>query len=399
MSGNHRRLDANRQENTLFTRSDLFTVLAAVPPLGVSIFLPTHVRGSEVRQGPIRLKNLISQAHNGLLAAGLSAAQADAFMAPAASLIDDYPFWQHQDQGLVLFLDSDREHHYQVPIPLSEQVVVGPGFHVRPLLPILAADGAFCVLTITAGSVRLFDASRFALVEADSSDLPENLSDDLGEPDYENPVQASPVARPHTGSISISNAQVYGDSPAEWRKSRLVEFARRVATAVERRLAVNPVPLVLVADAEVGGHFRKLSTLGPLLAGVIEANPESMDQQQLHEAAYTVMRPRLDAGPVEAVERCQALLGSEDPRATTSTEDLVRAAYQGRVDTAFLSEDETVSGSYDEANDQIVNGDGPQAGDLLEAVAVQTLQHGGAVHLLSRAKVPGPGPAAAVLRY
>ncbi len=200
-------------------------------PLAVSIFLPTHVRGRETRQDPIRLKNLTTQAHDNLMAAGISPADGDTLLAPALELLDDHPFWQHQSQGLALFLGTGTAHRYKVPIPLTEQVVVGPGFHIRPLLPILAADGAYRVLTITAGKVRMFDASRFALTEAENTGLPDNLADDLGEPDYENPVQASTVARPHTGSINIDNAQVYGDSPAEWRKGRIVEFARRVATA------------------------------------------------------------------------------------------------------------------------------------------------------------------------
>lgn len=33
----------------MFTRSDLSALMSAAPPLGVSIFLPTHIRGSEIR--------------------------------------------------------------------------------------------------------------------------------------------------------------------------------------------------------------------------------------------------------------------------------------------------------------------------------------------------------------
>ncbi len=383
----------------MFTRSDLATLLADTSPLAVSIFLPTHVRGRETRQDPIRLKNLTTQAHEQLMAAGISPADGETLLAPALELLDDYPFWQHQSQGLALFLGGGAAHRYNVPIPLPEQVVVGPGFHIRPLLPILAADGAYRVLTITAGKVRLFDASRFALTEAENTGLPDNLADDLGEPDYENPVQASPVARPHTGSINIGNAQVYGDSPAEWRKGRIVEFARRVAIAVEQRLAADPLPVVLVADAEIGGQFQKVSTLGPLLAGVIDGNPEVMDSQQLHDATYLVMQQRLDAVRAQASDRVEALLGSGDPRATTITDEVVRAAYQGRVDIVLLAEEAAAWGRYDEATDQIINGDAMQAGDLLEAVAVQTLRHGGVVHLLAEAQMPGPVTAAAILRY
>ena len=39
----------------MFTPSDLSDLITADPPVAVSAFLPTHVRGVEVRQGPIRL--------------------------------------------------------------------------------------------------------------------------------------------------------------------------------------------------------------------------------------------------------------------------------------------------------------------------------------------------------
>ena len=226
----------------MFTKSDLSALMDAAPPLGVSIFLPTHVRGAEVRQDPIRLKNLAADARDKLEAAGLSRVEADELLAPALALVEDYKFWQHQDQGLALFLGDGEARRHKVPLPFAEQVVVGPGFHVKPLLPVLAADGAFHVLTITADRVRLFDASRFSMAEVDSGDLPENLDEVTGEfSDYENPVQSAPVARPHTASISIGNAQVYGDSPEDWRKGQLVEYVRRVASALQDRLASSPL--------------------------------------------------------------------------------------------------------------------------------------------------------------
>jgi hypothetical protein len=374
----------------LFTRSDLSTLLTADPALGISIFLPTHVLGSEVRQGPIRLKNLTAQARDDLVSTGLERAEAEAFLAPATALIEDYRFWQHQNHGLALFLDGGEPRCYRVPLPLAERVVVGPGFHVRPLLPVLEADGAFLVVTITADQVRLCEASRFALVEDDAADLPRSLDEVLGEADYQNPLQASPVARPNTGSISISQAQVYGDSPAEWRKGRLVEFARRVAAALQQHVAANPTPIVLVADAKIGGHIKQLGTLGPLLAGVVETNPEAMDDRELHDAAYAVMRPRLDAARTAAAERFATLRGNRDARAVTGIDDVMTAAHQGRIDTLLLVEDETVGGRVAEFT--------ATADDVLEAVAVQTLQHGGAVHLLPEKELSHP-PAAAILRY
>lgn len=385
----------------MFTRSDLAALMDAAPGLGVSIFLPTHVRGSEIRQDPIRLKNLAAEARDTLLAAGLAPADVEGMLAPAAALVEDYTFWQHQSHGLAVFLDGVGERHHKVPFPLPERVVVGPGFHVKPLLPVLAADGAFLVLTITADGVRLFEASRFAIAEDEGADLPEGLAEVMGQPDYENPLQAGPANRPNVTGPVVTKAQVYGDSPEEWRKGRLVEYIRRVAAALQAHLASDPVPVVLVADAENGGHFQKVAALGPLLAGVVETNPEAMDEAALHEAAYALVRPRFEADREEAVERFAALFGRGDERAATGTEEVVRAAHQGRVDTLLLAKGETVWGRYDETSGRVETGDA-SAGtgeELLDAAAVRTLRHGGAVHVLPREEMPDDAPVAAILRY
>lgn len=385
----------------MFTRSDLSTLVNVNTRVAVSIYLGTHVSGADTRQDPIRLKNLIAAAREKLLGTGMHAPEASSLLEPASQLVDDAMFWQHQDQGLALFLDGGEPHVFHVPLELDEQVVVGPGFHVKPLLPLLAADGAFLVLTLTAHKVCIFNASRFSMVEDTEADLPKTLPEMEAEYDYENHVQASPIARPRTGALSISNAQVYGDSPNEWRKGQLVEFSKKVAAAVEGLVRTRPLPLVLVADAELGGHFRKACSLGEHLAGVIETNPEALDRQQLHDAAYAVVQDRLDGVRRDAVNQLEALRNKDDGGMATSIEDVVKAAYRGQVDTLLLQMDQPVWGHYDVDHDQVVRAPSPEdiGEDLVQTSAIQTLANGGSVHLLSPDDLTNPPPAAAILRY
>lgn len=380
----------------MFTKCDLLTLIKAAPRVGASIFLPTHVSGAEVRGGPIRLKNLIAEARNRLLEQAVKGADADELLAPAMALVDDYRFWQHQNEGLALFLGAGETHEYRVPLPLDELVVIGAGFHVRPLLPLLAGDGAFHVLTITADRVRLFDASRFSMVEVELDDAPEDLAEVMGRSDYQNPLQAPPATRPGAGPLAISKAEVMGDSPEDWRKDRLVEYVRRVASALDDRLASDAVPVVLVADAETGGHFRKFSALGPLLAGVVETNPTAMEETALHETAYAIVEPQFDAGRREATERLAALHGSGDARAATGLEDVVRFAREGRVDTLLLAE-EASEPRRDETEPGRESGD--KNLDQLDTAAVQTLQQGGGIYIVPAKDLPGDALLAAVLRY
>lgn len=385
----------------MFTRSDLTMLMDATPSPGISIYLPTHVRSGETRQDPICLKNLLAEARQSLEAAGLKPREADAILDPAAALVEDNNFWQHQDIGLALFLGDGEAHTYKVPIAFEQKVAVGPAFHVTPLLPLLAADGAFHVLTITAQSVRLFEASRFSMVEDDTADFPGSVDEVSGQSDYENPVDASPISRPHTGSINIANAQVMGDSPPDWRKANTVEFVHRVASALEHHLARHRLPVVLIADAEIQGHFQKLSDLGPLLAGVVETNPEALDVSSLHAAAYDVVRPIFDAGRTRAIERLSALLGSRDAHATLDAAEIVKAAHLGRIETLMLAEGAELWGRFDEATGKVSVGNQATADeqDLLDDVAARVLRHGGAVTILALDEMPEAAPAAAVLRF
>lgn len=394
----------------MLTRSDLSGLATDSPPLGVSLFLPTEPQGAEIRQAPIRLKNLLAQVREALSASGVDTNDMDELLTPARELVDDYQFWQHQDEGLALFLGGDGMRSFAVPLSLSERVVVGSRFHLKPLLPLLTADGPFRVLTITAKQVKLYIGSRFTLSEDDTVPLPDDLAETAGESDYENPVQAPPVARPNTGAVNIGNAQVYGDSPPDWRKSQLVDFVHKVAGAVDTATASHRLPVVVVADAELGGHFRKSSELGPLLVDIIEANPDTFDRGQLHDATYQLMRPHLDERRQQAIEQFAILRGQQDSRAASQIVDVVKAAFRGQVDTMFLRMEPSVAGRYDATTDEvIVDGGAEETGtvsvvssdsdDLCERAAMLTLEHGGDVHILEDADLPEVECGGALLRY
>jgi hypothetical protein len=384
----------------MFTRSDLFALIDAEPVLAVSIFMPTHVLGRETRQDPVRLKNLVSQALEKLKNTGQSPVQAEALLEPAAQLADDYGFWQHQDHGLALFLGAGDMRMYQVPLALEERIVVGRGFHVRPLLPLLAADGSFLVLTITADNVCLFRASRFALSEEDSSALPRSLDQVKGEADYENPLMAQPMGRPKVGTLHIRKSQVQGASPEDWRKERLLEYIRRIALGLRDQLASDPVPVVVAADAEIVGHFQKMNTLGSLLAGTIEINPDALNAAQLHGAAYSAVLPRLEQERKDALERFAASLGHGEIHAARTLEDVTKAAHEGRVDVLFVDEGTSVWRRFDGTTGRLSpEGDPKDGQDLLDVLTARTLKNGGTVYVLPTVEMPEGLPAAALLRY
>ena len=133
----------------------------------VSLLLPTHRGGREVQQAPIRLKNLLRQAADGLEANGASAPTIESLLAPLRRLLDDRLFWLYQSDGLALFSRPGWWSSFRVPLDLPELAVVADRFHVTPLLPLLTGDGHFFVLALSQNQIRLLEGTRDRLEEVD----------------------------------------------------------------------------------------------------------------------------------------------------------------------------------------------------------------------------------------
>jgi hypothetical protein len=374
----------------MFTRSDLVTVAAHQSGTAVSLYLPAHTSGSDVRQDLIRLKNLSTRARDLLVEAGHERAAAEEILKPTKAFIDDPVLWQEFEAGFALFLTEQGEHaRFSIPVAVPESVTVGTRFDVTPLLPLIETDGTFLVLTVTATHVCLYRASRFELEPLEGADLPASLLDSLDEVEDEDPANATPTSRPHTGVSGTGTAQVYGDG-RERRKTRLTEFASRVASALERHVGGSRQPVVLVANAELSGLLGDAYPFEEK----IERNPEALSTAELRTVAYEKLQGRLDESRRTAVDRFQSLHGKQDARALDSIPAITAAAGEGRVDTLLVRSAPPTSDSPDPAG-------APAAGTddgLGEAISA-TLSHGGKVHTVPVLSGASHAVAVAILRY
>jgi hypothetical protein len=95
----------------LFTIDELTTLTTASNSTSISIYAPMERLGIETKQNPIRLKNLVRQAEEKLLALGLGGQDAKELLQPIHEL-DTYHFWQHQSDGLAIFLSPSQFRYY-----------------------------------------------------------------------------------------------------------------------------------------------------------------------------------------------------------------------------------------------------------------------------------------------
>ncbi|HZD65829.1 MAG TPA: hypothetical protein VE152_07015, partial [Acidimicrobiales bacterium] len=254
----------------------------------VSVFLPTHRTAPDSDQDPIRLKNLLEEAEERLVAGGLRAPDARSLLAPGRRLLGLERFWTYQSDGLALFLAPGWFRSFRLPLALSELVVVGGRFHVKPLLGLLVADGRFYVLALSRHQVRLLEGSRQRVEEVDLAHVPHNLAEALAYDDLEKRRTFHVAGRGSVGGPAVFHGHGVG---AETDKALLKRFLHEVDQGVAEVLGDRGAPLVLAGVGYERAMFAEVSRYPGLLAQGIEGNPDELRPEELHRRAWAIVAP------------------------------------------------------------------------------------------------------------
>lgn len=378
---------------TLLTREQLEHLAAQRNGPCVSIYMPTHKTGRDVRQGPIRFKNLLSEAQAALKERGMRDLDIEDYLAPVRGLLDDNDFWQHQSDGLAVFRSPEGWREYRLPLRFSELAHVEDRFYLKPLLPLLSGDGRFYLIAISQKRVRLFECTRFTVREIDLTDVPQSLRDAVGYDWEERSLQF------HT-AMGGRPALFHGQgAPDEDEKEEIAQFFRRVDEGVRSLLEDQDPPLVVAAaDYEIT-IYRDVSKYPNVVGEGVKGNPDSVKPDELREQAWERVEPLYRAAREGAAARFHDLLGTG--RASADLTEVVLAAHDGRVDTLFVACDAHRWGRFDSGARTVIEHAQRENGDedLLDLVAVEGLTSGSTVYALAADEVPGKGVAAAIFRY
>ncbi len=383
----------------LLGRDDLADLVAYVAEPCVSIFCPMHTFGAEKRQNSVVLKHLLRSAEEQLRDRGLAHDEAAEILAPVERLVGGSEFWLDPSAGLALFAAPGVYRAFRLDAPPKEAAIVADRFAIRPLLPLLEADGRFYILALSIRHVRLLEADRHGVRELDLPKLPANMQDALGSMEYYSELQvhsASPSA-----SLGRRKGVVHGhgDSDEEHFKRDLVNYFRKIADALRHGLADREAPLVLASVEEYLPLYRIASGDPRLLEMSVHGNPDFSTNEELRQKAWPIVVPKLLEQRGRDLERFGKLRGGT--RTSTDLAEIVFAAHEGRVETLFVDAQAELWGSYDPARREARIHAGRVAGDedLLERAAVETLTRGGVVHAVLPSVMPVPTMIAATLRF
>ena len=368
----------------------------------ISIFLPTHRAGPDTQQDPIRFKNLIREAELSLLEKGMGPREVRALLQPAQALSDQY-FWEHQRDGLAVFIAPDDFHYYHLPFRVEEMLIIARSYYVKPVLPLFTNNGHYYILAISQNEVRLFEGTRHTVGQIDLPEgTPENLEEALKFDDLEKQLQFHSSTSPRTAQGGIRASVYHGHGPGdEEQKLRIERYLNLVDSGLKEIFREQHAPLVLAGVDYMLPIYRNVSEYANIMQEGIIGSPEHLRPEELQEQAWTIVEPYFSQEMEKVIEQYQQLVASD--RATDSIEAVVAAAFYGRVDKLLLAVDTQVWGIFNPETGEVVHYQSGQSQEddlaLLDFAAMQTLQKDGSVYALSQEEMPTDSPIAAVLRY
>lgn len=364
----------------------------------VSIFMPTHRKGREIEQDPIRFKNLLRLAETRMAEMGVKEREAEDILEPAYKLQKDTLYWKHQSDGLAVFAGKDSFHDYRLPAEFDELSVVTDRYHIKPVLPLISGDGRFYILAFSLKSVRLLQGSKFSVGEIDLEGLPTSLSEILDPDRYQKQLQF------HTGTPARGgkrDAVFYGtgsSSPDE--KDLIFRFSAQLDKGLRELLKDESAPLVLAGVEYIYPIFREASKYPHIVEGVISGNQDDTSFEELHNKAWPLVEPIFVKGQQKAWQKYQDLSGAKSNLATDKIETIVPSAVHGRIETLFVARNLHCWGSYNPSTDEVKLHEREQVGgqDLLDFAAVNVYTQKGVVYVVPKEKLEGH-PMIAVNRY
>jgi hypothetical protein len=387
----------------LFTRANLRQLMLSAHQMCVSLYMPTHRTGREIREDGVRCKNLLSQAEEQLHAAGLRTPEARKIVQPAWELHDDSTFWQNQSDGLAMFAAPGLFQYYRVPLRFEERLVVGQRFHVKPILRLLQGDGEFFLLAVSQKHVRFLRGTHHSISELAPAALPRSLSDALNIDEYVQSLQQhsyTSVGIGGEGGATEGMFHGHGGSNLDVKKrDEIREYFLRIADGLQDFLHDDRSPLVFAGVDYLFPIFRDACKYRHLQDEPIMGNPDELKSAELHGAAWAIVHPYFERQQQAALQQYADLTNRDLTSHESAT--LVSAARSGRIGTLFVAEDAQLWGIVDEQRDACTPVAAPQSGaeDLLNYAAVHTLLHGGTVYVVDGRHMPGDQAIAGIFRY
>jgi Bacterial archaeo-eukaryotic release factor family 11 len=363
------------------THSEFCALDAVRGDFCVSIYLPTTPVTRATKADRILFKNLVNEAVEQLLSAKANKRSVSALQELLVNLHDDDAFWAYLADGLAVFATPKELKTFRLPLAPRAEAQISDRFHIKPLVPLLAAVDSGYVLALSQGAIRLVEFTPSIAETIKVPGLPKTMSDAIKR---QLPRDRAPARRLQGG---------------EGMKVLMAQFARIVDRALRPIVAGKHAPLVLAAVDELASVYRAHNTYPHLVSRSIKGNPEQMSDSDLAKQARSMVARRTKKRVSD-----QLKLVNEGLNKDYSSMDLAQiaaAAVAGRVGTLLVDVDASVPGAVntDTGKLTLARRSSAKSYDVLDELVGLTVRAGGDVLPVSSKMLGGEHQAAALFRF
>jgi hypothetical protein len=363
----------------------------------ISILIATHNTGVKVNEqyDPISFKNALQKVEKILKEKNTDATLIKSMLEPGYELLRNNDFWTQLSPGLAIFVADGYFKYIRMPQVPLEDIVVEDSFYVTPLIPLMVSKEYFYLLVISKKQTKLFKGDAFGMEYIPVEGLPDGLKEELGDTDVSTTVRTG--GRGGTGG---ANFHGLGGGNNNDDKTYIANYLESVDDVIWKKILHNETAPLLIAGVEyLIPIYRSVSDYNNLWPDALTGSYEHEETSDLYKKTREKMEPYFQQRINKAVET----FGNQSATQLTSSilDDVIPAAYYGRIACLFVQKGEHIWGIFDEMENKITysNENNEASQDLVDNAVVKTLLNGGEVFLLEREGMPAESQLAAIFRY
>jgi len=362
----------------------------------VSVSMPLQtpsVKAPRRQENVIRYKNLLSDVQDTLQKQGhRDESEVEQLLAPLREELNNgHVPWVPAAAGFTAHVSSNHYAAISLWTTPPERIYVGSRFYLKPVLASLSKGQSYYVLGLDQKRVRLYRGDPVRFFE---------VTPERGFPTVPQIFAQAELER----HLNTPGGLVprFGHGPGEEDiKKRIVEFLQRVDEVLRETMAGFEEPVIPAGVEYITSHFRKITKAKHVLPESVHGSIAAMSQEELHRRASQIASEHKTQ---ELQRHLLRVREADNAHRSADIEGILKAAYEGRVQTLLIAEDSSVPGRFDEAQEKVEAEKERQAStehpgdDLLDLAAFYTLRSHGDVLAIPKEEILDGQPIAALLR-
>lgn len=175
------------------------------------------------------------------------------------------------------------------------------------------------------------------------------------------------------------------------RKNEIKKYLRAINDGIVPLIREDDMPMVVAALDPLFDIYKEVNTNPHLVEENIRVNFGDTDIYEAHEVAWEAIAPVFDQKRKDKIALFLAEQGTG--KTAIGINEIVPAAFHGKIDTLFCENKEDIFGNYKEEGGVIRVTQGEESDDtisLMNVAAVQTFLNGRDVYLLQEEEMPNP---------